>query len=259
MPRHTDIKSFLLKHRAKLNPEEYGFSSLNRRVKGLRREEVAQLAAISVSWYTWLEQGRDIRISPAALNRIGKVLQLTDVEQQYLNAVIFGGGQLTQNLSDLSVEVMAMVDALHPHPAFVRRANMDILYWNDAVRDKIFDWSVIPESERNSLKLMFINEDYRKRIAHWEKAAKHTLASFRSYQAAAGNTHVFENVITDLMSRSTLFREMWEQHDVSRVGAGNKAIIDDNGVLHYYTYTALEIENSPGIFLIFYLEKSGDQ
>ena len=87
--RRDDVKNFLTSRRARLNPERYGFSVQNRRVKGLRREEVAQLAAVSVSWYTWLEQGREISISPAAIQRIGKVLQLSPAEQEYLEALIF--------------------------------------------------------------------------------------------------------------------------------------------------------------------------
>lgn len=79
--RNQDIKHFLTNQRARVDPQLYGFSPLNRRVPGLRREEVAQLAAVSVSWYTWLEQGRDISISLAAVQRIGKVLQLSAAAQ----------------------------------------------------------------------------------------------------------------------------------------------------------------------------------
>lgn len=254
MSRNADIKNFLVKHRAKLNPTDFGFSAQNRRVDGLRREEVAQLAAVSVSWYTWLEQGRDISISPAALKRIGKVLQLTMIEQQYLNAIVLGGGASNEDNAELSPEVIAMVDALHPHPAFVRRANMDILYWNRAAETHIFDWSLIAPAERNSLKLMFLSAAYRKRIFEWEKAARHTIAAFRAYQVAERFTENFESIITELIEKSDEFREMWDFHDVSRMGAGNKAIIDDKGSISRYTYTSLEVENSPGIYLIFYLE-----
>ncbi|BAN98181.1 helix-turn-helix domain-containing protein [Plautia stali symbiont] len=88
--RGEDVKNFLTRQRARIDPQIYGFSRQNRRVSGLRREELAQLAAVSVSWYTWLEQGRDISISPAALQRIGKVLQLSVTEQEYLEALVFG-------------------------------------------------------------------------------------------------------------------------------------------------------------------------
>jgi len=255
MTRNENVKNFLIQHRSRVNPEDYGFSSRHRRVPGLRREEVAQLAAVSVSWYTWLEQGRDIRISPAALRRIGQVLRLTATEQDYLDALIFGTKTRPAQQATIPQEVIAMVDALSPHPAFIRRANMDILYWNDAARDQIYDWSLIPETDRNSLKLIFINEGYKQKIHDWDQAAKHSIAAFRAYYAASHHAEEFESIVRDLTERSALFSTMWHAQDVNKVGAGNKAIIDSSGKINHYTYTALEVESAPGIFLIFYLAR----
>lgn len=256
--RNEDIKNFLTHHRSRLNPEDYGFTLQQRRVKGLRREEVAQLTAVSVSWYTWLEQGRDISISPAALKRIGNVLQLSTTEQDYLDRLIFGAKNAPKP-GAIPHEVKVMADALAPHPAFIRRANMDILYWNEAARSQIFDWSAIPENDRNSLKLMFISDDYKQKIHHWELAAKHTIAAFRTYYAASNYAEDFERVIDDLAARSEAFREMWHRQDVSKFGTGNKAIIDSQGKISHYTYSALEVESAPGIFLIFYLCRASEQ
>ncbi|CAI2037054.1 Uncharacterised protein [Serratia ficaria] len=253
MSRKQDVKNFLTNQRASVDPADYGFNGQNRRVPGLRREEVAQLAAVSVSWYTWLEQGRDINISYVAVRRIGKVLQLTPTEQAYLEALVFGAEQTIEEGSPVSPEVMAMVDALNPHPAFVRRANLDIIYWNRAAKERIFDWSSIPPKDRNSLKLMFINDEYRRRIFDWETAAAHTIAAFRAYYGASSNSESFDDVIQDLLNRSEPFRTMWARHNVSKIGAGNKTIIDECNTIHHYTYTSLEIESSPGMYLIFYL------
>lgn len=250
--RREDIKNFLTGHRAQLDPQRYGFSMQNRRVRGLRREEVAQLAAVSVSWYTWLEQGREISISLAAIQRIGKVLLLSPAEQEYLEALIFGKSQTGQMSEALPSEVRVMVDALNPHPAFVRRANMDILYWNEAASTLFFDWAVMPEKDRNSLKLMFLCGDYRRRIHDWEKAARHTISAFRAYYAASNRAKAFEDVINDLSARSADFSNMWNGHDVKKVGAGNKTIIDVHGKVNTFTYTSLEVESAPGMYLIFY-------
>ena len=251
--RREDVKNFLTGHRARLDPRRYGFSTHNRRVSGLRREEVAQLAAVSVSWYTWLEQGREISISSAAIQRIGKVLLLSPAEQEYLEALIFGNNHVYQTHQSLPAEVTAMVDALHPHPAFVRLANMDILYWNDAARTLFFDWSAVPQTDRNSLKLMFLSEDYRKRIQDWDKAARHTISAFRSYYAASNRAQAFEEVIDDLSARSPDFSSMWNGHDVKKIGAGNKTIINVHGQVNTFTYTSLEVESAPGMYLIFYM------
>ncbi|HAT3850623.1 TPA: helix-turn-helix domain-containing protein [Serratia marcescens] len=252
--RRDDVKNFLTGHRARLDPERYGFSTQNRRVRGLRREEVAQLAAVSVSWYTWLEQGREISISPSAIQRIGKVLLLSPAEQEYLEALIFGKNHAFQAYKSLPPEVKVLVDALNPHPAFVRLANMDILYWNDAARTLIVDWSVIPETDRNSLKLMFLCEEYRKRIHDWDEAARHTISAFRCYYAASNRAQEFEDVINDLSARSSDFSTMWNGHDVKKVGAGNKTIINVHGQVNTFTYTSLEVESAPGMYLIFYME-----
>lgn len=251
--RNQDVKNFLTTHRARVDPQRYGFSTLNRRVKGLRREEVAQLAAVSVSWYTWLEQGRDISISLAALQRIGRVLQLSVTEQEYLEALIFGNAHPQLLSQALPAEVMAMVDALEPHPAFVRRANMDIVYWNQAARSLIVDWSLLSAEDRNTLKLMFLNDDYRQRIHGWEQAARHTLSAFRASYVASNQAQAFESVITDLLARSSDFRTMWNYQDVSKMGTGNKTIIDVEGRAQTYTYTSLLIEQTPGMHVIFYL------
>lgn len=250
--RRDDVKNFLTGYRARLDPERFGFTTQNRRVRGLRREEVAQLATVSVSWYSWLEQGRDISISLAAIQRIGKVLLLSPTEQEYLEALVFGKHDTYQAPEFLSPEVKAMVDALQPHPAFVRLANMDILYWNDAARTLFFDWSTMREGDRNSLKLMFLCDDYRRRIHDWDKVARHTISAFRSYYAASNRAQAFEEVINDLSARSPDFNRMWNGHDVKKVGTGNKTIIDIHGQVNAFTYTSLEVESAPGTYLIFY-------
>lgn len=110
--RNYDLNQFLLKHRGKLDPTDYGFSTYHRRVKGLRREEVAQLAAVSVSWYTWLEQGRDISISIEAIKRIGKVLKLSSDEQEYFEATVFGTSYSAHSDIQLQDELKQMIKTL---------------------------------------------------------------------------------------------------------------------------------------------------
>ncbi len=252
--KHENLKTFLTKHRAKINPEDYGFTSGRRRVKGLRREEVAQLAAINVSWYTWLEQGREISISRAAINRIGTVLKLTNDEQEYLNAIVFGNKPALEEQEEVSEELKALIRALEPNPAFIRRENMDIEYWNEAASKKIFDWSTLPKADRNSLKLMFLNDEYKRRIPQWEQAAKNTIASFRSYFALATDKSAFKAVLDDLKSRSELFCQMWQDYEVKRIREGEKSVLDDKGTLRHYKYVSLKPEHYSNTFVIYYIE-----
>ena len=252
--RNYDLNQFLLKHRGKLDPTDYGFSTYHRRVKGLRREEVAQLAAVSVSWYTWLEQGRDISISIEAIKRIGKVLKLSSDEQEYFEATVFGTSYSAHSDIQLQDELKQMIKALDPHPAFVRSENMDILYWNKASKQKIFNWSSVDDLDRNSLKLMFLNPEYKERIPDWSAAAQSTIASFRSYYALSSNKPRFETVINDLLLRSEEFKRMWQEYDVKKTRKGKKSIIDYSGNLRHYSYTALKPESMSDAFLIFYAE-----
>lgn len=256
MDKKRNIKDFLLKHRARVAPEEYGFSTVNRRVPGLRREEVAQLASISVSWYTWLEQGRDISVSHEAIKRIGKVLKLSQDEQEYFDILVFGQAKPTLIMQEISSDLKSIIDAFSPNPAFIRRENMDIVYWNEAALSKIFDWQRIPETDRNSLKLMFLSEEYQARIPNWQEAARSTIASFRSYYAASSHKENFKPIIDDLTQRSSLFCEMWQDYEVRKIAQGEKSIIDSEGHLRHYRYSALKPVNIDDVFLIFYNQQS---
>lgn len=252
--RNRDLNQFLLKHRAKLNPTDYGFTTYHRRVEGLRREEVAQLAAVSLSWYTWLEQGRDISISVDAIKRIGSVLKLSVDEQEYFEAIVFGSSGLTKSNTLVQDELKQMTMALDPNPAFVRHENMDILYWNNASTRQIFNWPSVDEFNRNSLKLMFLNPEYKERIPDWKGAAQNTIASFRANYASSTNKPIFETVINDLLQRSQEFKQMWQAYDVKKIRKEAKSIIDYSGALRHYSYMALRPESMPDAFLIFYAE-----
>ncbi len=100
---------------------------------------------------------------------------------------------------------------------------------------------------------MFISEAYQQRIHGWEEAARHTLSAFRAGYAASNQAQEFEVVIEDLLARSAGFRTLWNDHDVGKIGAGNKTLIDVEGRMQTYTFTSLQIEQAPGMHLIFYL------
>ncbi len=254
MPRNDDVKDFLTRHRAAIDPAEYGFPVGQRRVPGLRREEVAQLAAVSVSWYTWLEQGRDISISQPALLRIARVLRLTPAEQDYLQAIVLGSPPSAANTTEVPAAIAVMVDALSPHPAFVRLANMDIVYWNQPSLQIIFDWSAIAPDDRNSLKLMFINPEYKKIIYDWQEAARRTISAFRANYAEAEDKQSFAQIVSDLQNRSQEFKDMWQQHEVSIIGSGHKTIVGKDQQIKKYNFTSLRVEDTPGMNVIFYHE-----
>lgn len=146
--QRRELGTFLSSRRARLSPKAFGLPETSRRTPGLRREEVAVLAGVSVSWYTWLEQGREIQPSAETLQRIAKVLQLDQVESPHLFALstrdapaIVSGGGVTDGLERL-------VRAINPIPAYVRNTRLDILAWNDAIADLFVDYGALQPHER---------------------------------------------------------------------------------------------------------------
>ena len=150
--QRREFGAFLSSRRARLQPQQFGLPEGPRRTPGLRREEVAVLAGVSVSWYTWLEQGRDIQPSPEALQRIAKVFKLNRVEAAHLFALssleppaIATGGAVSAGLE-------LLVRAIDPIPAYVRNSRLDILAWNDAVAGLFIDYGLLAPHERNTLR-----------------------------------------------------------------------------------------------------------
>src|SRR5690348_3092006 len=158
--------TYLRDRRAKLDPAAFGFSPERRRTPGLRREEVAQRANISPTWYTWLEQGRGGAPSADVLDRIARALMLTDVEREHLFLLGLGRPPEARYRRDEGVtpRLERVLGALEPTPALIRTATWDVVAWNRAASVLLTDYAAIPPEERNALRLIFL--DPRARAAH---------------------------------------------------------------------------------------------
>ncbi|WP_130835813.1 MmyB family transcriptional regulator [[Erwinia] mediterraneensis] len=170
----------------------------------------------------------------------------------YLRAQVPGGELVSASPQEISPTVKRVVDDLAPHPTFVRTASMDIIYWNTAATEKIFDWSTLPVEQRNSLLLMFGYDGYQQRIENRGCAARHTVASFRTTFALSKSKARFSEILTAL-SASSAFQTLWQEMHVEKIGQGEKVIRNARGEQVNYRYVSLEVENSPGIFVICYL------
>ena len=160
--QRRELGAFLISHRGRLDPEEFGMPKSSRRTPGLRREEVAMLAGVSVSWYTWLEQGREIKPSSEALQRIAKVLRLNRVESSHLFALSPREEPVLRQVDKgVSDGLEMLVGAINPVPAYVRNARLDILAWNDAIADLFSDDGSLQPHERNTLRLLVRYQPYR--------------------------------------------------------------------------------------------------
>jgi len=254
--QRREFGAFLSSCRARLQPKEFGLPEGPRRTPGLRREEVAVLAGVSVSWYTWLEQGRDIQPSPDALRRIAKVLKLDRVESSHLYALssleapaVEGGGGVSAGLSML-------VQAINPIPAYVRNTRLDILAWNDAIAELFVDYGSLQPHERNTLRLLFVYLPYRTQILDWEQMARGMISAFRAARAHAQDKAPFDSLVEELSSLSPEFRDWWQDTEVKGFEEGRKRLVHPaTGQTLEFTYVALTPEGRPELSLVTYIPR----
>ncbi|KKB62968.1 XRE family transcriptional regulator [Robbsia andropogonis] len=253
--QRRELGTFLSSRRARLSPKAFGLPETSRRTPGLRREEVAVLAGVSVSWYTWLEQGRDIQPSAETLRRIAKVLQLDQVESSHLFALstrdapaIVSGGGVTDGLERL-------VRAINPIPAYVRNTRLDILAWNDAIADLFVDYGALQPHERNTLRLLFLYQPYRTLIRDWEQMARGMISTFRAARALAPDKTPFDLLIAELSEESGEFQAWWQDTDVKGFAEGSKHLQHPTLGRVSFTYVALTPEGRPDLSLVTYIPK----
>lgn len=251
--QRKELGSFLASRRARLQPKAMGLPQGNRRTPGLRREEVAVLAGVSVSWYTWLEQGRDIQASVQAIRRISDVLQLSRAEASYLFALCSLETPSVVGSDQLSDGLMLLVQALDPIPAYIRNPRTDILAWNTAVADLFVDYSSLKPHERNTLRLMFLYTPYRALILGWEQMARGYISAFRAARAQAQDKAPFDSLIEELSGSSQEFRDWWPDSGVERFEEGTKCLQHPIIGRVDYTYVALAPEGRPDLLLVAYI------
>src|SRR6204780_4782958 len=175
------LGTYLKDRRAKLDPAAFGFSSTRRRTPGLRREEVAQRANISSTWYTWLEQGRGGAPSADVLERIARALMLTDVEREHLFLLGLGRPPDVRYRKDQGVtpRLQRVLDALQSSPALIRTAIWDVVAWNPAATVMLSDYGSLPPAERNILRCIFLDPRVRAAQYDWESVARYVVGAFR--------------------------------------------------------------------------------
>ena len=192
MSEHLTVENrlgtYLRDRRTKLDPAALGFPAGRRRTRGLRREEVAQRANISATWYTWLEQGRGGAPSADVLNRIARALMLTDVEREHL--FLLGLGRPPEvryrKSEGVTPRLQRILNALDPVPAVIRTAIWDVVAWNRAATVMLGDYGALPPQQRNVLRILFLDPQARAVQYDWESVARFVLGAFRVDAARAG-------------------------------------------------------------------------
>ena len=220
------LGAYLRDRRAKLDPAALGFSTGRRRTLGLRREEVAQRANISPTWYTWLEQGRGGAPSAEVLDRLARALMLTALEREHLFLLALGHPPEARYRKDYGVtpRLQRALDALEPSPALIRTATWDVVGWNRAVAVMLTDYGSIPPAQRNILRAVFLDPRSRASQYDWESVARFVVGSFRVDAARAGAAAEVEPLIEELSRSSPEFAALWRDNDVRSHGEGVKRI-----------------------------------
>jgi transcriptional regulator with XRE-family HTH domain len=210
------LGSYLRDRRMKLDPATFGFPSERRRTPGLRREEVAQRANISPTWYTWLEQGRGGAPSADVLERIARALMLTEVEREHLFLLALGRPPEVRYRKNEGVtpRLQRVLDALDPCPALIRTAIWNVVAWNRAATVMLGDYGSLPPDQRNVLRIIFLDPHARAAQYDWESVARHVVGAFRVDAARAGAAAEVEPLVEELCRLSPEFKAMWRNNDV---------------------------------------------
>jgi transcriptional regulator with XRE-family HTH domain len=215
--RRHELAAFLRSRRERITPEQVGLPFAGRRrTPGLRREEVAQLAGVGVTWYTWLEQGRDINASEQVLDAISRTLRLDPYEHSHL-FTLAGAPEppAEKECRSISPSIHATMRQLEPFPAMVRNARCDILAYNRGYDWLMGDVDAIPFEERNSLLQCFTNPDWRKRLPDFDHNVPRMVASFRAAMAEHVAEPAWKCLVKRLRQESPVFERLWNQHEVT--------------------------------------------
>jgi transcriptional regulator with XRE-family HTH domain len=210
------LGGYLKDRRTKLDPASFGLPAERRRTPGLRREEVAQRANISPTWYTWLEQGRGGAPSADVLDRISRALMLTDVEREHLFLVGLGRPPEVRYhaAGGVTPRLQRVLDALDPCPAVIRTAIWDVVAWNRAATVIFGDYGSLRPEQRNILRFIFLDPRARAAQYDWESVARFALGAFRIDAARAGAAADVEPLVEELSRLSPEFRTMWRDNHV---------------------------------------------
>lgn len=224
--RRRELAAFLRSRRERIQPEEVGFApGGRRRTPGLRREEVAQLAGVGVTWYTWLEQGRDINVSAQVIEAISRTLRLDRLERNHLYTLAgIALGPAKNACAALPASIQKMLDKFSPYPAQVLNARYDVLAFNDAYTKVIIDMAAVPLEERNLLWLTFVSDEWRCAFTDGDSIRMHMVAGYRAALADHLGEPSWQDLTDRLLASSPLFAELWERYDVAAPSAKIKLL-----------------------------------
>jgi transcriptional regulator with XRE-family HTH domain len=253
--RRTELAVFLRACRARLTPAEVGLpessASGRRRTPGLRREEVAQLSGVGVTWYTWLEQGRDISASMQVIDALARALRLTGDQHRHLRELAgWPPPEPQAPTGDLLPRWQRLVDAVAPSPASIYDEHFDYLVWNQPYARVRHDPGTLPADRRNLLWMMFTDPDNRDRMAHWEPAARAVLSQFRVAVGRRPDDPRFTELVAALSEASPPFRDWWAKYPVRYFRPATIAVRHPDAGLIQLEMFQLRLVDQPGLVMV---------
>lgn len=223
--RRGQIRDLLRAARGRIDPAGLGLCAIGRRkVPGLRREDVAVLAQVSLKWYTWLEQGRDLNFSEDLLRRVSCVLRLSTREQAYLLALTRRRTAPAINSALPASDWLDRTVQFAPVPMLVMTLRWDILAWNELTARVFRDYAAVPPAERNLLRIFLTDERYRRDAVAHEQIARRMLAEFRVDFARCAGDPAFEALIAELRAVVPRFDRLWD--DVALGDSPRGAVVE---------------------------------
>ncbi len=250
-----ELADLLRSRRDRLTPADVGLpAGTRRRTAGLRREEVAQLAGVSTTYYTFLEQGRDVRPSRQVVTALASALRLSSAERTHLFqlAGISVAAEDQARAETVAHVVSTLVGRLDPFPAFLKGRRWDVLAANRSARALFTDWSARESGDRNLLWWMFTAPEARKVYVHWEKEAPDMLGRFRAAAGRRPDDPDFTDLIEQLHQASPEVRSWWPRHDVAPVGGGTKHLHHPALGDVAFQHTVLQVADHPEQTLVYF-------
>ncbi|WP_217554101.1 helix-turn-helix transcriptional regulator [Streptomyces sp. GbtcB6] len=258
--RRHELAAFLRSRRERITPEEVGLPrGTRRRTPGLRREEVAQLSAVGVTWYTWLEQARDIQVSVQVLDALARTLRLDGTERAHLFQLAEAVDPTpAASCTGVTPALHEMLRALEPLPASVQNSRYDILAYNRTYARLMGDLDAVPPEDRNCMILVYTNPEWRRSIVHLEETRRLMAAKLRGSMAGHLAEPAWKMLVKRLAAESAEFRENWERYEVVDLRARTKQFLNPYVGLLTLEHTDLFLNPASGARMVTYVPADDD-
>jgi len=261
--RRGELAAFLRSRRARLSPADVGLPADSepgrRRTPGLRREEVAELSGVGITWYTWLEQGRNIPASPQVIGALARALRLSADEHRHLRDLAglppsgssdSPGGHASPGDDDVLARLQRLVDAVAPNAASVYDVHFDYLAWNEPYRRIRHDPAGLAADRRNLLWMMFTDSENRARMTTWDRAARVLLSQFRAAAGRHPGDPRFAELVAALTEASPQFRDWWAEYPVRYFRPAKIRISHPQAGRITLEMFQLRLEDDPGLLMV---------